>query len=122
MGGRRCCRIESLDVASDRVTRDRDYPVRTPRTSSPARSIRSIKVGKKKEVQITPLSITFRTLNPPNFKSAHLTPLSLQYQVIYPLTPVRAVLAPGFDDVERSSYDGPAQVEKMDAMTYVCSM
>jgi hypothetical protein len=30
MGSRRCCRIESLDVASDRVTRDRDYPVQNP--------------------------------------------------------------------------------------------
>jgi hypothetical protein len=45
-----------------------------------------------KEVQITPLSIGFGTLNPPKFELGHLTPLSIKYQANYPHRPVIAVL------------------------------
>jgi hypothetical protein len=46
----------------------------------------------RKEVQITPLSIGFGTLNPPKFELGHLTPLSIKYQANYPHRPVIAVL------------------------------
>jgi hypothetical protein len=41
----------------------------------------------KKEVYITPTTITFRTQHPLRFKVDHLTPSTIQYRVINPLSP-----------------------------------
>jgi hypothetical protein len=46
---------------------------------------------KKKEVYITPLTIRFGALNPPNFKLGQLTPLTIEYRVINPLLARMAV-------------------------------